>query len=353
MRKGIEHFVGCMIGGAVGDALGAPVEFLNYEDIITEYGQQGISGYVYAKGSRKAYITDDTQLSLFTAEGLLRSVTRASRQQVQRTVKDTAITIFRSYLRWLYTQGLTVPRWAKKDYDGWLVKLHPLHAYREPGVTCITSLGRGIMGTIQKPINDSKGCGGVMRVAPIGLVENKENVFELGCAAAAITHGHPAGYLPAGTLALIIYELRMGASLVEAIHKALECLRTYEHSRECVVLIEHAIDLASKGKPSYDKIESLGKGVMGDQALAMAIYATLSYPNDFKKAVLLAVNHSGDSDSVAAVTGNILGTYLGIQGIDEDLVKNVELSEEIKQIAKDLYVLYESSEEWLQKYPAW
>ncbi|MDF2878509.1 MAG: ADP-ribosylglycohydrolase family protein, partial [Clostridia bacterium] len=50
---------------------------------------------------------------------------------------------------------------------------------------------------------------------------------------------------------------------------------------------------------------------------------------------------------------NILGAYLGTQGIQPELLENIELAKEIKQISQDLFVFFEESEAWMSKYPAW
>lgn len=353
MKKSLSYFYGCLVGGTLGDALGAPIEFMSYDKIKACYGEEGLVTLICPPGLGYALITDDTQMTLFTAEGILRSVTRAKRKNMERNRSETTTAIFRAYLRWLYTQGLKTPHWEVEDYDGWVVKIKKLHAYREPSVTCLTSLGKGLMGTMQKPVNDSKGSGGIMRVAPIGLVETQENVFDLGCQVAAITHGHPLAYLPAGALALLIHTIIQGAELKEAVAITLKRLKESKDSEECASLLERAIKLVEEGEPSYKKVESLGKGFMGHEALAIAVYAALSYPRDFNKAIILAANHGGDSDSTASITGSILGSYLGIEGIEEKLIQHVELREEIKQLAEDLFTFYEENEEWLQKYPAW
>ena len=66
---------GCLLGGAVGDALGTLVEFLSLDEIRQRFGPQGVTGYEPAYGRRGA-ITDDTQMTLWTAEGLLRAGNR-------------------------------------------------------------------------------------------------------------------------------------------------------------------------------------------------------------------------------------------------------------------------------------
>ncbi len=353
MMKSAQHFYGCLMGGAIGDALGAPVAFMKYDEIKRLYGEKGLEYLIVPEGVEEALISDHTQMTLFTAEGLLRSDVKAHKNQEPRDLDTTLRGVFRAYLRWLYTQGLTTPHWNAKDYDGWLIKVTRLHAYREPGVTSITTLGRGIRGSIKRPINDSKGCGGIMRVSPVGLMENKELVFEMGANTAAITHSHPTGYLASGTFATIIHYLIEGENLEGAIEKALCILKGWEKSEECVLAIDRARELAQKGEPSREKLQSLGEGFLAEEALAMALYCSLSYTNDFKAGLLLAVNQDGNSGTVGSLTGNLLGTYLGIEKIDEDWIKKVELNKEIEEIAEDLYTGYKDTTEWVAKYPGW
>lgn len=352
MNRDPNHFRGCLIGCAIGDAFGAPVKFMKYEKITDLYGEQGLACLEVNK-QYKATITDDTQLTMFTAEGLLRSIVRAEQKKIERTSKDTSIIVFRAYLRWLYTQGLRTPNWDTKSYDGWLVKAKKLHGYREPGVTCLTSLGKGIMGTYVRPINSSKRCGTVIRVAPVGLLEGSETVFDVGCRTGAITHGHPTAYLAAGTLATMIYHIIEGDGIDAAIEEAIEELRTKEDSIECIEAIEKAIMLAKEGNPAPEHLHELGDGFMAHEALAMGIYCILSYPEDFEKGLLLAVNQSGNSNSVAAIYGSVVGAAIGIDQISEQLVHGLDLEKEVLQMADDLLQRYDESEEWAVRYPGW
>ena len=353
MKREEKYFCGCLLGGAVGDAFGAPVKFLKYEKILQIYGENGLEHLMKQEDTGKATITDDTQLTLFTAEGLLRSIARSEKKKIDRSKKDTVMVIFRSYLRWLYTQGLKTPNWSKEAYDGWLIKLKKLHFYREPGVTCLTSLGKGIMGTVEKPINDSNRCGTVIRVAPVGLLEQEDRVFDIGCMTGAITHGNPTAYLAAGALATIIHYIIEGCEIKEAVCKAVETLKKYPHHEECLSSIKKALVLASEGNPSVEKIHTFGGGFLANEALGMGIYAALSYPTDFTSAIKLAINQSGNSNSAAVITGNLLGAYLGVEGIEKDLIDSLELGKEIEEMGKDLYKQYEESVVWDLKYPGW
>lgn len=353
MKHLFSYYFGAMMGFAAGDALGAPIEFMKYEQIKGIFGEEGIKGLVIPPHNKHALITDDTQLMMFTCEGLIRSETRAHRKNKERTDTGISIALHRAYLRWLYTQGLQTKQWRTNDYDGWLIKVKRLHAYREPGVTCLTALGRGIKGTRENSINDSLGCGCVGRVIPIGLLENEERTFNIGAISAAITHGHPTAYLSAGTLAHIVHRIVCGDTIIEAVHKGMERLKQEPHHEELLDLLEKALCLSEEVCPTREKLESLGKGFVAHEVLAMGIYAALSYSENFEKAILFAVNHSGDSDSVGAIVGGLVGAFQGVDQIPKEYVKNIELHREIEELAEDLMTFYKADEKWLEKYPAW
>jgi len=218
-----------------------------------------------------------------------------------------------------------------------------LHHRRAPGSTCLTALIAGKMGTVEEQVNTSKGCGGVMRVAPVGLFcralpgdigeeERAKAAFELGCAAAAITHGHPLGYLPAGFLSSVIFHLVSGRSLEEAVSGAMMILverPEYEKS-SLAAMIAQAIRQFRRSSSSPEAIERLGGGWVGDEALAISLYSAFAAEGDFAKGVRLAVNHSGDSDSTGAIAGNILGAMLGQGAIPWELLERVEVREVIE-----------------------
>src|SRR6516225_3717441 len=164
-----ERFRGCLLGGAVGDALGAPVEFHTREQILARFGPDGITDYAPAYGG-VGRITDDTQMTLFTAEGLLRYWVRGCMRGLSTHTGVTA----NAYLRWLCTQGeapvheVGVGEPLGDGEPGWLYQHRQLHSKRAPGNTCLSEIRR--MRALGEPAhNGSKGCGGVMRVAPVGL----------------------------------------------------------------------------------------------------------------------------------------------------------------------------------------
>lgn len=208
------------------------------------------------------------------------------------------------------------------------------------------------MGTIEDPINDSKGCGGVMRVAPVGLmVDDIDEAFKLGCDVAAITHGHPSGYLASGVLAAIINVIKNGGQLDEAVKASISILKKCPQHKECAKSIDHAIALSEKTRPTPETIEKLGGGWVAEEALAISLYCAMSSEDDFTKGVLLAVNHSGDSDSTGAITGNILGCFLGNSTIATRWINQLELRNVIQTLGIDLFIKFRDDESWWQKYP--
>ncbi len=362
VRLNIEHFAGCLLGGAVGDALGAAVEFDSIETIQNKYGKNGIENYATCYG-RKGAITDDTQMTLFTAEGLLRAYCREMHRGIPASYDSMT---HRAYLRWLNTQGMKSENENfNTTQDGWLLTIKELHHRRAPGKSCLSALQSGKMGTMETPINNSKGCGGVMRAAPVGLFaatalkssnrKGKEwkDVFDLGCQVAAITHGHPSGYLPAGCLATIIYGIISDLTIQAAVKKTITVLKKVKGHEETLNAIRLAINLwkrkTSETVPNI--IEKIGGGWVGEEALAISLYCALAAEGDFAKGICMAVNHSGDSDSTGSITGNILGALQGTTAIPPHWLEDLELKDVMEEIADDLFVLFKDGDNWWDKYP--
>lgn len=352
MKRNKNHFSACLLGGALGDALGSPIEFDTYEEIIKEYGQDGILD-LQCNIHGQAEITDDTQLTLFTAEGLLRAKTRSEKRGEPRDLRETAMVVFRAYLRWLYTQGLSTTRWRAEDYDGWLVGVKGLYSGRQASTTTITTLGKGVRGRLSKPINNSKNSGGVIRVSPVGLFESRADSFELGMRVCAITHGHPSAYYSAGVMALLINNITYGMSIMDGILDALKELKRHEGAQECACKLEEAIQLYEIQPQSKEALIKLGTGRQASEALAMGVYCALSYPEDIIKALRLAVNHGGDSGSTGSITGNIVGAYIGKKEIPNEWIEKLMLAKEIEIISEDLYTKYSQEKDWEVKYPSW
>ncbi|MCZ2498395.1 ADP-ribosylglycohydrolase family protein [Xylophilus sp. Kf1] len=340
-----DSFRGCLLGGAVGDALGAPVEFMGRTEILGRFGEGGITEYAPAYG-RLGAITDDTQMTLFTAEGLLRAWVRGN----TRGICSPPGVIAFAYQRWLSTQGVRHGMQRMVD-DGWLLTHPGLHAQRAPGHTCLAAL-QAMKDSATPASNDSKGCGGVMRVAPVGLFHARTAVmisagwspgdaydaaeaFDLACQAAAITHGHPTGQLAAGAFASIVMALALGTYLPSAVAEAMVILKGRSGHEETSAALQRAVVLAAQRPNDPTALASLGQGWVAEEALAIAVYCALG-ARDFRSAVQLAVNHDGDSDSTGSMVGQLLGAAGGTRGIPSSWLDALELKDLIETVADDL-----------------
>ncbi len=375
----LDRIRGSMIGGAVGDALGYAVEFWQEEQIFKIYGSKGITEYERDKAVGKALISDDTQMTLFTANGILVGQTRTAIRGIGASPADY---VAMAYQDWLKTQQFTMDR--INSYDrctreggfSWLLDVPELYSRRAPGNSCLSALfaqARGsVYGTLENPCNDSKGCGGIMRVAPLALAYRVgENYFadigeldKTGAKLSAITHGHSLGYMPAAAVTHIISriltsypEMSLKEIVWEARDKMKELFKGDVHLNELIQMIDRAVQLSENDRDDLDNIHALGEGWVAEETLGIALYCALKYQNDFSKGIIVSVNHNGDSDSTGAVTGNILGAIAGYKGIDKKWKEHLELADVILEMADDLchgcqmseYSCYRD-EAWMSKY---
>ena len=253
---------GSLIGGAIGDALGYQIEFKrNIKDKeVTEYK------------NNKGIISDDTQMTLFTANALLWRETRGSLRGIAMVPTRA---IYESYLDWLDTQNNT----NNHNSISWIKEIPELNIERSPGNTCLSSLSSGKMGTIEEPINNSKGCGGIMRVAPIGLyAKDSKTAGIIGAESSAITHGHPLGILPcyilASMLNMIVYNNEtIEVALDKSIHQYYDEFNKFNKSDVdyLLELINKAKKLAKENIPDIEAIASLGEGWVAEETFAIAI----------------------------------------------------------------------------------
>lgn len=370
----------CLVGGAMGDALGYPVEFMQYGEIVQKFGPKGISNF-HLNNKGVAEISDDTQMTLFTAASALMGLTRGRMRGIGGNPGDYTEYGYRD---WYYTQRGRTLRKGEHRHT-WLMDVPELYSNRAPGNTCLNAIAS--MLRHEEVHNDSCGCGGVMRTAPLSAIyalykTGFEKNDRAAARTAALTHKHHLGYIPAAILNHILYDIfsdesgkEMEMYVLDAISyfKGNESLKweDFDHGMESsselfkqrmekqLGLLELAIELAKSDIDDVTSIHKLGSGWTGHEALAIAIFCALRYPDNIDNALIASVNHSGDSDSTGSITGQLVGAYSGIDNTKMNL-QALELLDVIEEIAEDcatqcpiyeyMTEITEAGERWETKY---
>jgi len=335
-----DRFTGCMLGGATGDALGFLIEFDNLDTIRKKYGPYGLRTVLKLESNgRRGVISDDTQMALFTADGLL----WANHDDLLPQEG-----MYRSYMRWYYTQTEHIVRpeqakWIKTQaheqywhYD--IMGDKDLFVRRSPGMTCLSVLSSGKICNEDTTLNNSKGCGTVMRVAPVGMfyAGDPEKAFYVGCQSASLTHGNPTGYLAAGTLSAAISLLLTDKDIEFVIPEMMHILQGYQKHEEVLTALRLAIDESATDRDPTKSLGRIGAGWVAEEALAAAVYCVLK-TGKLKDAVIMACNHDGDSDSCGAVCGNLAGALYGIDEVPKNWISHLECLDLLKKMAHCLY----------------
>lgn len=356
---------GSLMAGAAGDALGYPVEFMSRNAILARYGDRGITEFKLDSDG-KALVSDDTQMTLFTANGMLMGLTRGCMRGIGGDPKDY---VGGAYIDWYYTQ--TVNKVSERDdfHYTWLRDLPELAHRRAPGITCLNACESLL--AHRDVENNSKGCGGIMRVAPMGLLDAsfKESggsgfyyktvyLAEAGAHIARVTHLHPLGYLPAALMTLLLSRIvpltpdEVKESIIDIINDGLDVMMNMygndyaKYKKYLRALTLKAVNLAHSNISDIQAIMQLGEGWTAEEAWAISLYCVIHHIDNMKEAIIAAVNHDGDSDSTGSITGNIMGAIYGYEAIKRERLfcpygkkfeDTIELHNIILAIADDLY----------------
>ena len=336
---------GSITGGAIGDALGYPIEFVySFNDICARYGKEGITDFDMSypwleSEEKKALFSDDTQMTLYTAEGLL---------EAERNGKPIAPTVCNAYLAWYAHQA---GRKVKISYQSKLSKIEELNQNRAPGNTCLSALAAIHAG--KEPQNASKGCGGIMRVAPVGLYGaahdwSPADTARLAGELAELTHLHPLSTYSSATLAVIVQLCASSEDAVDKemfkgiVDKSLKIVSDVYGADAAAMdefrkIVGNAMSLEDDPQSDWQIIEDrIGEGWVAEETLAIALFSTLRHVDDFSGCLISAVNHGGDSDSTGAVAGNIIGAILGDDAIPGKFKKEIQLRDLLLHAADDL-----------------
>ena len=338
-----ERFTGCMLGGAVGDALGYLIEDMDLKTIHKKYGPYGLRTILkLASNDKKSVVSDDTQMALFTADGLL----WAAHEHI--APEDG---MYRSYMRWYYTQTERLVRmeqaeWIKKQphettwgYD--MMKNTFLFARRSPGKVCLMALASGNQYDKNHKPNTNKSST-VLRTGPVGLfyAGDPEKAMHAGCRAGELTHGSASAYLAAGVFSALVSLLADGEALGSALTAVLPILQKEEDSMGLVKTLVQAIDEAVSDHNPIKAMSVLGLGWNADEALALAVYCLLKN-HSLKDAVLMACNQDGDSDTCGSVCGTLGGAVYGKSAIPKNWLNGLDGLDLTNTLANCLYQHYQ------------
>lgn len=304
----------CLLGGALGDGFGYPVEYDRLAAIQRRFGVGGLRLPQYEHG--QLMVSGVTQMTLFTLEGLIRGHLR------QETDNDSMVRQVRtSYMDWLETQGGK----ALGNEASRLMKHAALHVRRSQGKTCRSALEAGGRGTPESPINDSKDSGGIARIAPIALLPGLDarRAFTLGLRAAALTHGHPSAWLPAGILAAALRLMLEGQTTHEAFLQARQLAAGHPGCEATLAHLDAALEAARRHHLAHLP-PALGQGWTGDEALAIGLYAA-SRSLDFAKVVATAANQDGDSAAAASIAGQVYGAQVGLEHLPHAWIRRLDV----------------------------
>lgn len=362
-RRVTDSIRGCLMAGATGDALGYEVEFMSRRAILSRFGEQGITKFTL-DNKGKALISDDTQMTLFTANGMLMGLTRGYMRGIGGRPEEY---VDGAYLDWYYTQTGRKKEILTNDFHyTWLRDLPEMAQCRAPGNTCLQACES--MFRREHVHNNSKGCGGIMRVAPMALLDagyasrdkktySLVELAEAGGKIAECTHKHPLAFLPASLLTILLYKVvpmavkQVQEDIDRIINETLDMLDLihidkYESEKQYLRdLSEKAIRLAHSDISDADAIRELGEGWVAEETWAIALYCAIRHIDSVEDAIIASVNHDGDSDSTGSVCGNIMGAIYGYEHIKERnifcpegklLEDTLELSEIILALANDL-----------------
>ena len=342
-------FRGCLTGLAIGDAMGYTVDTKTWAQIREDYGPYGLMGFDLCNGY--ADVTSHTQLAAFSCNGLLigqtRGLTRGTMAPLVRYVE------------------LAQQEWAigQRRYDQparnlcWVFRISELRRRHCTDTRMVETLNRALersrtsrdyRGSMEAPRNSYDDPASISSAVAVGLFAQasrieQEELDRLGAESVALTYGSPLTFLPGAVIAHLVSSCLkdQDTPLKELIEEALTALRDqfsreYRQVKEIVSLVHQAISLAeSRNLKPVEAMEKLKCG-NGAQVLAGAVYAALLCEEDFDRAMIVAVNHSGKSAAVGALTGAILGARMGFQELPEFYVESLELAPVLRELADDM-----------------
>ena len=345
---------GCLLGLAVGDAMGYTVDKKSWAEICQDYGPNGLLGYDLANGY--AEITSYTQLAAFACNSLLLGVTRGNQEK------------YGNYI------ALGLREWLKgQQYRGgeektfcWLVRVPEMRHRHCMDTRILDALSRETLGTPENPIFKSDNPGAITIPIAVGLLYDKawmapSLVGKLGTQAVAFTHGNKESFLAGAVLAYAIAGIvqHPDKPLALQFSQAVQAMQTqfgetYGEAETVARLMFRAMEFAKDSQLNALAAMSMLECTTAAECLAGAMYACLIHPANFDEAVIAAVNHSGRSAAVGALTGAILGAKLGVEALPDFYLECLEPASVLGELAEDVaqgrQVMQLFDDNWDQKY---
>lgn len=347
-----DLYLGCLIGGAIGDACG-----YEWKELYKDEEDKKLSYFIQT--DNKARISDDTQMTLFAANAIIYAKT--NKEELVSTLKS-------AYEKWKDTQNDN----PKIDQSKmWIFEDKRLHKMRNPDLDLIFKSMKIEDGNVQYILDNVNGSGSVMRAAPLGLAVHYDSthsrdddhmgVTKLAVSDAMLTHGHPSAIEASTIFANLIFNLVQykpteRKDLVDMI-SLVELFGHYE--KEEHAMLRNAVTMALDPKiTDHDAANAIGAINTAIEVLSYAVFCAIRYQNDFEKAIYAATKHQGYRGTTATICGNILGAWYGADKIKQIFdVSYLELSDVIDVLANDLYECIEEgvpelgkNGEWDQKY---
>lgn len=341
MGRNRAAYRGCLLGMAVGDAMGYTVDSMRLAEIRQNYGPNGLRGYDLVNGY--ADVTSNTQLAAFTCNGLLIALTRGQMTgRMAPFVKYIAL----SDKEWMFSQR----RWDSPEHSFcWLQQEKELCRRNCMDTRMLETINRGNFGTLDDPKNNFITPGSLTTAIGVGLFDNKDRMGQeeldlLGAEAVALTHGGSLAFLSGAALAHMISTCLKNPEIPfpELVQDTIDALlsqfaHNYTRTYELIQMLKLAVDLAANSALEDADVMDQLHCENSAQVLAGAVYACIAGKEDFDSSLIIAVNHSGRSSTVGAVVGALLGLRQKEEALPEFYIECLEPAEILMELADDLF----------------
>jgi len=332
-------FRGAFLGLAVGDAMGYTVDRLRLSEIRETYGPNGLLGYDLVNGY--AEVTSYTQIAAFTANGLLTALTH---QKLGKGQIPPLRYIAAALREWSRSQ-----HYCQQERNFcWLSTVPELKRRRCMDTRLLDALSRSTLGTPEAPAYRSDLPSGLSSVLSIAMLRgqlglSEEALADLSGRTVALTHGEADAILSGAALALAFSFLMQEPNIPprQLIHRVqdqiqLQFGKTYSRTTHLWELLQLAVTLADSDTTQPAAAMELLRCQTAPEVLAGVAYACLICGGDFDTAMIAAVNHSGRSAAVGAITGALLGICLGEEALPEFYIESLEPAGLLRELADDM-----------------